>query len=251
MGLGTYPPDYRRARRTELLATLAEGDAARGSASTREALALAAAGLRLRVIDPATPLVGGATMLLCSALLPGRYWLERPARNELSWPLSLIDGPGVAGRMMLILVAVLVLAMGATRLSRPACMRLGAGLTALVLAACWLRGPEGLSGSPSAAVLILGLAAAPVAAHLLTSPRARRWLPVVLTACAAAVVIDVLVREPLRPEQAGFVYLEAPVTEGFGVAMALACTGLACLVAGLARARSADPHSTETKTLSQ
>ncbi|PJN24173.1 hypothetical protein [Kitasatospora sp. CB02891] len=132
--LALYPARYRRDRGAELAEVFADTTAGSGRLATaREALDLAAYGLRLRtgltdialpgrLLAAAAPLLTGA--LLGLAVLPGvgdwrEYTLTRAARSgtDLPWP-RLVENIAVLGLAVIPLLLVAAAALGAWRAVR-------------------------------------------------------------------------------------------------------------------------------------
>jgi hypothetical protein len=110
--LRAYPAAYRAERAPELMATLAEGDEARGGPSLREAASLVRRGIALRARPLGVPdwLLVGAAALVMVALVGGFTWAERVFLFRGEAAAFATDGPGLWSALALGVGAYVALA---------------------------------------------------------------------------------------------------------------------------------------------
>lgn len=246
LALRAWPAAIRREAGAEIVATLAEGDAARGHGSTREAVALVGAGLRMRLryhgADAA--LVLGGLLVLAAAVAPADEWMG----SEIVFP----DGTRSSGgqpqawwtREALIFVAPLAIG------------RLRAIAVPLVIAApvlLWLTNgvlPQGgigygLSRDGFIEYGGVGLAAAVPAIVIVlatrrwTHPVKRRVAAAVVAACALAGLPGSIDRRALG--EGGVAYANGWAHD-IGWAVPLVIVGIALLLLALVAPTRTSPE---------
>jgi hypothetical protein len=114
LALRAYPSAYRRARGSELLATLADGDDDRGGRSAKEAAALVYRGLAMRAGNATSGggLLVAASVVLLVALTGGFTWAERAFLFRGDVAAYGTDGPGLWLATAIVVVALAALTIG-------------------------------------------------------------------------------------------------------------------------------------------